>query len=133
MVVDRDRENFFRFLLADHERVEVFEDRGRRGNAESGFISLAFAFFWRAAEFLLEDVRANADALVADVNAGTGDEFFDLRVALSAERAHGEIGGAGHRGAWVLGAQLSADLLSASAATASGSCLRLSRTLSTRP
>ena len=101
VVVDRDREDFFRFLLADHERVEVFEDRCRRGDAEGGFVGLAFAFFRCAAKFLFEDVRANPDALVADVNAGAGDELFDLRVALSAERAHGEIGGAGHRGDWV--------------------------------
>ena len=52
VVVDRDREDFFRFLLADYERVEVFEDRCRRGDAEGGFVGLAFAFLRNAAKFL---------------------------------------------------------------------------------
>ena len=45
----------------------------------------------------IEDVFAKDDAVVADVNAGAGDELFHFRVGFPAEAAHGEIGGACHR------------------------------------
>src|SRR5260370_19932126 len=37
-----------------------------------------------------EDLIAQSDALVADIHAGTGNQLFDLLLALSAKRA-GEI------------------------------------------
>jgi hypothetical protein len=62
-----------------------------------GFAFALFAGGWvRLVEFFFEDIAANIDAFVADINAGAGDEFFYLGVALSAEGAHGEIGCAGH-------------------------------------
>ena len=38
-------------------------------------------------EFFADDVVAEFDAFVADVNAGAGDEFSDLVLAFTAERA----------------------------------------------
>ena len=35
--------------------------------------------------FLFKDFGAHAYALVADIDAGSGDKFFDLRLVLSAE------------------------------------------------
>ena len=91
VVVHRHRERPFGQLLADDEMIEFALDVGRLGHAHAG------AFFLRLVlEFLVEDAFAEADAAVADVDAGAGDEFAHLAVALSAERAHGEIGGAGH-------------------------------------
>ena len=38
-------------------------------------------------QLLLDDLVAEVDALVADVDAGTGDELLDLLLRLAAERA----------------------------------------------
>ena len=38
-------------------------------------------------ELLLDDLVAEVDALVADVDAGAGDELLDLLLRLAAERA----------------------------------------------
>ena len=48
--------------------------------------------------FPMKDIGAQGNAVVADVDSRSGDEFFHLRMALSAKRAEGEVGGAGHRG-----------------------------------
>jgi hypothetical protein len=58
--------------------IEFGQDRGRGGDFEPGFFRRGFAFGRTAAEFLLEDVGANLDALVADIDTGTGDQFFNL-------------------------------------------------------
>ena len=47
--------------------------------------------------FTVQDVRAKGDAVVTDVDPGTGDQFFDLCVAFAAEGAEREVSGAGHR------------------------------------
>jgi hypothetical protein len=43
-----------------------------------GFSLVLFAFGLGRVQFLREDIGADIHALVADVNTGTGDEFFDL-------------------------------------------------------
>ena len=42
-------------------------------------------------ELLLDDLVAQVDALVADVDARSGDQFVDLLLALPAERALEQI------------------------------------------
>jgi hypothetical protein len=88
MVVNGDGEHFFGVLLADDEFIEFGQDRRRVGDLEAGFFRGSFAFRGCATEFLFKDVLADVDALVADIDAGAGDQFFDLGVALSAERTH---------------------------------------------
>ena len=41
----------------------------------------------RSRQLLVDDLVAEIDALVADVDAGTGDELLDLPLALAAEAA----------------------------------------------
>jgi hypothetical protein len=76
-----DREDFFRTFLTDHILVENPLDLRWfwyiRGGA-NGFIVIAF---------LRNNVIAEIDAFIADVNSRTGDEFPDLILALSTERA----------------------------------------------
>ena len=40
-----------------------------------------------SSELLVDDLVAEVDALVADVDAGPGDQLLDLTLALSAEAA----------------------------------------------
>ena len=80
VVVDRDGERALRLLLRDdvvvedgvdvpraREVVEVERDRG--------------------GQLLVDDLVAEIDALVADVDAGAGDELLHLALALAAEAA----------------------------------------------
>ena len=84
VVVDGDREDLLRAVLADHVLVEDVLDLGRLGDrrqAEALRLLL---------DLLGDDVVAQADALVADVDGGPGDQLLDLLLALAAERA-GEV------------------------------------------
>ncbi len=80
VVVDGDRERALGVLLADHVLLEDVVDldrlrqvleleRGRRG------------------QLLVDDLVAEIDALVADVDAGARDQLLDLALRLSAEAA----------------------------------------------
>jgi hypothetical protein len=55
--------------------------------------------------FFGNDLVAQIDALVADRHAGTGNELFDLLLALSAKRA-GELGSASFAAALLPGADV---------------------------
>ena len=84
VVVDGDRENLLGALLADDVVVEDGLDLGRLGHrrqAEALRLLL---------DLLGDDVVAQADALVADVDRRPGDELLDLLLALPAEGA-GEV------------------------------------------
>ncbi len=84
VVVDRDGEDLLRLLLADHVVVQVLVDLTRlRELVELHFRALRQLFF--------DDLVAEIDALVADVDAGTGDELLDLLLALPAEGALQQI------------------------------------------
>src|SRR5205085_7250960 len=91
MIVDRNRERLLRDVLSDHILVERTADI-RRLRHPNGRRLPASVFV----QFLVENAFADVDATVADVNAGTGDEFTHLRVAFATERAHGEVGSARH-------------------------------------
>ncbi len=80
VVVDRDREDLLRLLLADDVVVQVLVDLARlRELVEADLGALRELFF--------DDLVAEIDALVADVDTRTRDELLDLLLALSAERA----------------------------------------------
>jgi hypothetical protein len=71
--------------------VEEFLNLSGLGNAEGRLVFSRVVF-----EFLFQDSPANGDAAVANINARAGNEFANFGLALSAERAHGEIVRARH-------------------------------------
>jgi hypothetical protein len=84
VVVDGDREGLLRVLLADDVGVEELEDlAGLRELVEADLAALA--------QLLLDDLVSEVDALVADVDARSGDQLLDLLLALPAERALQEV------------------------------------------
>src|SRR6185436_17833681 len=80
VVVDRDRERPLGRLLADDVLLEEVVDLlGLRQLVELQVRGLG--------ELFLDDLVAEVDALVADVDPGARDELLDLLLALPAERA----------------------------------------------
>jgi hypothetical protein len=80
VVVDGDRERPFGALLADHVLLEDVIDLARLRQVlelEGG----------RSRELLIDDLVAEIDALVADVDAGAGNQLLDLPLRLAAEAA----------------------------------------------
>ena len=78
VVVDRHGERLLGDVLADHVVLEELEDLARLGQlVETGGLC----------ELLLDDLVAQVDALVTDVDTRTGDQLLDLLLALPAERA----------------------------------------------
>src|SRR5205823_14855626 len=78
VVVDGDGEDLLRPLLADHVVVEERLDLHRRGERDGGPVLFPLAL-------LGDDVVAELDALVADVDGRTGDELADFPLPLPAE------------------------------------------------
>ena len=80
VVVDGDREDPLRLLLGDdvvvQHRVDV-----------AGAREVVEVERRRSGELLVDDLVAEIDALVADVDAGAGDQLLDLPLALPAEAA----------------------------------------------
>ena len=72
VVVDRDREDLLGALLPDHVLVEHVLDLGRLGHGRQAEALRLLL------DLLGDDVVAEADALVADVDRGAGDELLDL-------------------------------------------------------
>jgi hypothetical protein len=88
VVVDRHRERALGLLLADDVLVEHPIDLARLGevlDVERG----------RGGQLLVDDLVAEIDALVADVDAGAGDELLDLPLRLAAEAAEQLLVGVG--------------------------------------
>ena len=92
MIVHRDGQSFLRVLLADAIQVELAFDFRRLGNGELRRL----CFLACSCKFLVEDVFAKDDAVVADVNARPGDELSDFRVRFAAETAQRDVGWARH-------------------------------------
>src|SRR5262249_48354753 len=80
---DRDREDLLRLLLADHVLVERRLDLARLRDARARRRGLLLSVF------LGDDVVAELDALVADVDGRPRDELLHLPLALAAEGAGG--------------------------------------------
>ncbi|MCY1220294.1 hypothetical protein D9M72_323040 [compost metagenome] len=84
MVVHRDGEGTLGRFLADDVFLQEIEDFARLGQFEAAKVR-----YFR--EFLFNDLVAELNALVADVDAGPGNELSHLLLALSAERALQQI------------------------------------------
>jgi hypothetical protein len=82
VVVDRDREDLLRVLLADHVVVQHLLDAGGLDHPE-GRLHLDR----RLLHLAVDDRLADVDARVADVDAGPGDDLLHLRLRLPAEGA----------------------------------------------
>src|SRR5690606_11075229 len=85
VVVDRDRQRLLGVVLADHVGVEELADLLRLGKL------VEQADIGALGELLLDDLVAEIDALVTDVDTWTGNELLDLLLALSAERTLQEV------------------------------------------
>ena len=77
VVVDRDREDLLGVVLADDVLVELGAD-GLRVGDQPGLAALVGG----GAGVLFQDLLAEVDALVADVDARAGDQLADLVLAL---------------------------------------------------
>ena len=89
VIVDRDGERLLRLLLPDHVLVEDVLDLLRRRDLSDrlGYLALLV---------LRQNLVAESDALVADVDGRTGDELPDRVLRFPAERA-AEVFVLGHR------------------------------------
>jgi hypothetical protein len=92
MVVDGHRQRALGLLLAHHVLVEHLVDLARLGEVlevEGG----------RGGQLLVDDLVAQIDALIADVDPGASDQLLDLALGLAAEAAQEllvGVGGASH-------------------------------------
>ena len=82
VVVDRDGEGLLGRLLADDVLLEEGEDLFRLRQLE-----LARGLFAGFGETLFDDLVAELDAFVADVDAGTGDQLLHLLLATCRRRS----------------------------------------------
>ena len=78
MIVNRDRKHLFRIFLADDMLVEFSKNRSWGGDVLGGFFDRFFPLGWALTAFFFENIGTNVDAFVANIHAGTSDEFFDL-------------------------------------------------------
>src|SRR6185295_7384552 len=80
VLVDGNRETLLGFLLTDHVVVEEFLDLDRlrqRWASSGGFLLLIIG----------DDLVADIDALIADINGRAGNQLLDFVLGLSAKRA----------------------------------------------
>ncbi len=89
--VNRDRQCFLCVLLADTVQIQLPFDFRRFGNGEFRLFLLILEF-----QLAVEDVFTKDDAVVADINAGPGDQLAHFRVRFAAETAHGKLVWTGH-------------------------------------
>jgi hypothetical protein len=91
MIVNRHRQRFLGDFLPDAKEVQLPFDLGRLGN-----VQLRLLFLGREFKFTVQDVFAEDDTVVADIDARPRDELPHFGVGFAAETAHREIGGSGH-------------------------------------
>jgi len=85
MVVDGDGEGLLGVLLAYAGQVKLALDLGGLGNAAARLVLLDLG-----GEFLVQDLFAERDAVVADENTRPLDQLLNFGVGLAAETAQGD-------------------------------------------
>src|SRR6266487_385560 len=93
MIVDGYRERAFGMILADAMAVQVLFDFCGLGHLMSRRRFLRFVM-----EFFVEDTFAQQHAMVANINARTGDQLFDFRMGFAAEAAKSDVRRTRHGG-----------------------------------
>jgi hypothetical protein len=101
MVVHRHGQGLLGVFLADAGEVKLTLEF--RGLGDAGAL---LGFPGRCGKLLVEDLLAENDAVIADVNARSGNELLDLGVGLAAKAAQRQAGWAGHRSYSFLSARL---------------------------
>src|SRR5207244_4450609 len=122
MIVYRHRQSLFGVVLPDAMQIKLALYFRRLGNRHARFVLSQLR-----CQFLIQDLLAKHDTVVADIDARTGDEFLDLRVRLAAKTAQRDIRRPRHR----VYSFLSAKLVAFSASP--GISLRDCTTSSTSP
>ena len=86
MIVHCDSWRLLCLLLSDHILIQI-------SKKVLGFRHTEFGldFLFLLMQLLFEDTATHVDATVTNVDPGTGDQFFDFCMALSAEGTHREI------------------------------------------
>src|SRR5439155_16322874 len=82
---------FLRGVLTNDILIKGPTDFRRLGHTNIGGLSASILV-----EFLVENAFANVYTAIADIDAWSGDQFANFRMALATKRAHGEVGSAGH-------------------------------------
>src|SRR5439155_3581928 len=80
MIVDRDRQSFFGMVLANAVQIKLASDFSGLGDADSRFVFLKLR-----GQFLVQNLFAQDDAVVAYVNSGTGDQLLDFGMRFAAK------------------------------------------------
>ena len=80
VVVNRHRQDPLGMILADHVVVQDLADLLRGRNPVAGLHQVRFVLF-------TDDIHAKLDALIADEDRRTGDQFTNLVLGLATERA----------------------------------------------
>src|SRR5207249_2010342 len=84
VVVDRNREDLLRLLLPDDVVVQELVDL-------TGLGELFELEVGGAGELFLDDLVAEVDAFVANIDAGTGDELLDLLLRFTTETTFEQV------------------------------------------
>ena len=91
MVMNRDRQRLLGDVLADHILIERTPDFDGFRNTNGRRLPACILV-----ELFVENALADVDAAIADINAGTGDQFFDFGMRFAAETAQRDIGRTSH-------------------------------------
>ena len=90
VIVNRHAKDLFRVSLTDHMLVKRSQKICWTWHDQSRLcIDILLGFF-------IQDRLADLDAVVADINAGAGDQLLHFRMALATEGTDGEIRSTGH-------------------------------------
>src|SRR5947207_13513351 len=91
MIVNGNRQRLLRLLLANTRQIKL---RLYLGGLRK--VKLSGRLLGLRSEFLVENILANDDTTIADVNARTLNQFFHLGMRFAAKTAKSKMGGAGH-------------------------------------
>src|SRR6185295_6254592 len=89
MLIDGHRQALLRFVLSDDVFIEERFDFIRLGKRRTRRYRLSLLV-------VADDLVADVDALIADVNSGTSNQFFDFILRFTAERTAQRVVGSSY-------------------------------------